>query len=32
MEEALIWATPDFSTMDAAETEAWWQRTVPLRR
>lgn len=32
MEEALIWATPDFSTMDAAETEAWWHRTVPLRR
>jgi 2-polyprenyl-6-methoxyphenol hydroxylase-like FAD-dependent oxidoreductase len=32
MEEALIWATPDFSTMDAAETEAWWERTVPLRR
>lgn len=32
MEEALIWATPDFSTMDAAATQAWWERTVPLRR
>ncbi len=29
MEEALIWATPDLSQMDAAAVEEWWNRTAP---
>ncbi|MGI9149282.1 MAG: hypothetical protein ACR2IK_22495 [Chloroflexota bacterium] len=29
MEQALIWAPPDLSQMDAAAVEEWWNRTAP---
>lgn len=29
LEQALIWATPDLSSMDGAAVEAWWNRTAP---
>jgi 2-polyprenyl-6-methoxyphenol hydroxylase-like FAD-dependent oxidoreductase len=29
LEQALIWATPDLSRMDAAAVEEWWNRTAP---
>jgi hypothetical protein len=28
LERAYIWDAPDFSQMDAAQTDAWWKASV----